>query len=148
VAIKGILLDTHAWIWLRAGTLKTADADLDRIRQAAENHNWFVCSFSLTEIAHSFKRKRLQFDKPLLSWFRDALLPPGPQIISITPELAATTAQLPDSFHGDPGDRFLAATAILEDLVIVTHDKVLLRYAKQGLFQAIKVDEVKVKHAR
>ena len=143
----GLLLDTHAWVWLRAGTLASKPENLDIIRNAAAAANWFVSSFSLSEIAHAVSRKRLALDRPILKWFQDSLLPPGPRIIEITPRIAAATLQLPATFQGDPGNRILAATAITENLILCTHDDLLLRFGKQGLFQTIKVSEMKEKHA-
>jgi PIN domain nuclease of toxin-antitoxin system len=140
---RGILLDTHAFIWLQ-GQMLTAKAEvLAALRTAAEDDNWFVTSFTFYEVAHAVGRKRLHLDRELMEWFRVAASPPSPRIVEITPELAATTILLPSSFHGDPGDRILAATAILHDLTLCTHDKALLRHGQQGLFRALRVDEIK-----
>jgi PIN domain nuclease of toxin-antitoxin system len=148
VALKaGLLLDTHAWVWLRAGTLASKPENLEIIRDAAAASNWFISSFSFSEIAHAVSRNRLALDRPILKWFQDSLRPPGPRIIEITPVIAASTLQLPTTFQGDPGDRILAATAITENLILCTHDDLLLRFSKQGLFQTLKVSETKEKHA-
>jgi PIN domain nuclease of toxin-antitoxin system len=44
-------------------------------------------------------------------------------------------------FHGDPGDRLLAAAALSHELALCTHDKQLLRFGRQGLYKALKVNE-------
>jgi PIN domain nuclease of toxin-antitoxin system len=138
---RGILLDTHAFIWLQ-GRLLTAKVDvLTTLRAAAEENNWFISSFLFYEVAYAVGRKRLHLDRDLKEWFRMAISPPSPRIIEITPEISAATVLLPSSFHGDPGDRILAATAILHDLTLCTHDKALLRHGKQGLLRTLKVDE-------
>jgi len=138
-----VLLDTHAWIWLRFGTL-TAKADvLEVLREAAEDQNWFVPSFSFYEIAHAVSRKRLQLDMPLLDWLRGGSSLGMPLVLPVSPEIAAATHLLPESFHGDPGDRIVAATAVAHNLTLCTHDKELLRYGKQGLFRTVKVNEKK-----
>jgi PIN domain nuclease of toxin-antitoxin system len=142
----GILLDTHAFIWLQ-GRILTAKADvLATLRTAAEEDNWFISSFMFYEVAYAVARKRLHLDRELKEWFRMAMSPPSPRIVEISPEISATTVLLPSSFHGDPGDRILAATAILHDLTLCTHDKALLRHGKQGLFSTLKVNEVLQKH--
>jgi PIN domain nuclease of toxin-antitoxin system len=139
---RGILLDTHAFIWLQ-GRILTAKADvLTTLRTAAEENNWFISSFLFYEVAYAVGRERLHLDRDLKEWFRMAMSPPSPRIVEITPEISATTILLPSSFHGDPGDRILAATAILHDLTLCTHDKALLRHGKQGLFRTLKVNEV------
>jgi PIN domain nuclease of toxin-antitoxin system len=139
----GVLLDTHTWIWLEAGTLDAKSEVLQSIRQAASERNLFISSFSLNEIAYAVTRKRLDFGQPLLSWFQAALRYPGPQLLDVTPKSAAASLQLPPTFHGDPGDRILAATAIVHNLTLCTHDDLLLRFGKQGLFSALKVKEIK-----
>jgi PIN domain nuclease of toxin-antitoxin system len=121
---------------------------MQRIRQATSEGHLSLCSFSMTEIAHKVARKRLTLGEPTLSWFRASLRRPGPRLLDITPEIAALTAQLPETFQGDPGDRILAATAIVEDLTICTHDDLLLRFGKQGLFRVMKVSQKKEKHGR
>ncbi len=140
---SGWLLDTHALIWLRAGTLTAKPDDLEVLRLAAKAGAWFICSFSLSEIAYAVSRKRLLLDRPLPDWFHAALRRPGPGSLDITPEVAAATAALPATFHGDPGDRILAATAIVHNLTICTHDDLLLKFSKQGLYKALKVSEIK-----
>lgn len=139
----GVLLDTHTWIWLEAGTLDARQEVLQTIRQAASARSLFVSSFSLNEIAYAVTRKRLDLGQPVLSWFQAALRYPGPQLLDITPRAAAATMQLPAKFQGDPGDRILAATAMVHNLTLCTHDDLLLHFGKQGLFSALKVKEIK-----
>ncbi len=139
----GILLDTHTFIWLQ-GRILTAKPDvLAALKIAADNKNWFISSFTFYEVAHSVARKRLHLDRDLMEWFRVAMFHPAPRIIDITPDIAAATAALPATFHGDPGDRILAATAIVHNLTICTHDDLLLKFSKQGLYKALKVSEIK-----
>jgi PIN domain nuclease of toxin-antitoxin system len=116
---------------------------MDTLREASAKATWFISSMSLFEIAHAVMRKRLELDRPLLDWFHDALRLPGPRVLEITPEVAAATLRLPKTFHGDPGDRILAATAIIENLTLCTRDDALLQFGKQGVFAALKVSEVK-----
>ncbi len=145
---SGLLLDTHTWLWLESGTLTAIPEVIEEIRQATHERKLMLCSFSLTEVAHQIARKRLTLARPLLSWFQNSLRPPGPLLLDISPEIATATVHLPETFHGDPGDRILAATAIVHGLTICTHDDLLLRFGKQGLFRSLKVNEVKEKHAR
>jgi PIN domain nuclease of toxin-antitoxin system len=139
----GVLLDTHSLIWLRSGKLAARPEVLEILEQASIDAEWFVSSISLSEIAHAVMRKRLTFDRPLLDWFHQALRYPGPRVLEITPEIAAATLQLPENFHGDPGDRILAATAIIENLALCTHDDALLRFGKLGIFTTLKISEIK-----
>jgi len=44
----------------------------------------------------------------------------------------------PDSFHGDPADRIIVATARLHNLAIMTRDKKIIAYGKKRFVRAIK----------
>ncbi len=144
MAIKaGVLLDTHSWVWLQFGRLTAKPEVLDTLRDASANADWFISSISLYEVAHAVMRKRLDLYSPVLDWLHQALRHPGPRVLQITPEIAAATLNLPASFHGDPGDRILAATAIIGNLALCTHDDALLRFGKLGIFHTLKVSEIK-----
>jgi PIN domain nuclease of toxin-antitoxin system len=138
---NGLLLDTHAWIWLRAGTLAAGPEALAQLRQAAQNGTWFISTFSYFEIAHAVARGRIQLDRPLRDWLRESSGRNDPQSIELSPEIAAATATLPASFHGDPGDRLITATALVHGLTICTHDNNLLRYGRQGLVSVLRINE-------
>lgn len=50
-------------------------------------------------------------------------------VLPITPQIAALSAQLPTEINKDPADRLIAATALTENIPLVTADK-NLRNAK------------------
>lgn len=49
-------------------------------------------------------------------------------LLPITPTLAVYSTQLPAAFHKDPFDRVIVATAIQENLTVVTRDERILSY--------------------
>lgn len=65
---------------------------------------------------------------------REALAVPGAELLPITPIVAVQAAQLPDSFPGDPCDRLIVATALVEAATLLTKDR---RILSSGLVQAI-----------
>ena len=138
---EGILLDTHTWLWLDSDRLTAKPEVLQELQAAFEADLAFVTSISLLEIAHAVSKGRLSLGLSLSQWFRAALGPPGPRILELTPQIASTVLQLPEDFHGDPGDRILAATAIAKRLTLFTHDVALLRFGKQGIYKFRKVRE-------
>ena len=113
-----IVLDTHAWIWWA-----TRDARLSRRAQreidAADALG--VSPVSCYEAARLALRGRIQFDRDVEVWIRQALAQPHVVVLDITPEICVAAALLTD-FHGDPFDRLLAATALEHDATIVTKD--------------------------
>lgn len=139
--ISGVLLDTHTWVWLQNGQLDM-HGELEQVLQNALDKNaLFTCSISMLEIANAVHRGRMTFDRSLPEWFETSQRNPGVRLIDITPEIALDTMKLPATFHGDPGDRLITATARIENLILLTHDRDLLRFGKQGLMRTMKVNK-------
>ncbi len=55
---------------------------------------------------------------------------PGVVTATLTPTIAAAAASLPGSFHSDPADRILVATAAAYGAQFFTRDKRIREYAK------------------
>ena len=53
---------------------------------------------------------------------------PGIQLLDLTPRIAVESTQLPGDFHRDPADQILVATARVQNIPLVTADKLILRY--------------------
>ena len=56
----------------------------------------------------------------------------GYLLVPLDAAAAAESTLLPGDPQGDPADRFLIATARVEDLVLATRDRLILHYGKQG----------------
>jgi PIN domain nuclease of toxin-antitoxin system len=80
-----------------------------------------ACSpISFYEIAYSSFRKRLELHTSREDFIAAAKA--RIDLVPISPQIAICAGELPAPFHGDPMDRIIAATAIVEDCVLVTHD--------------------------
>ena len=122
-----ILLDTHIWIWWVADeTLLTQD-QISVIKQN-ESTGIGVSVISFWEIAMLVEKKRLDFTMPVRKWLKTALLYPGVTPIDITIDIAIDSVQLPKSFHKDPADRIIVATAKSLDCELLTNDQNILNY--------------------
>jgi PIN domain nuclease of toxin-antitoxin system len=113
-----ILLDTHAWVWWvadKARLSRVAKARLDKEDQLA------ISDISLWEVATLVAKGRLLLDRDPTDWLIQASS--GVEIIPIRPPIAVRSTQLGRSFHGDPADRLIVATAILENASLVTRDE-------------------------
>ena len=73
------------------------------------------------------QRKRITLSIPTEAW-RHRLLEMGLVELPITGEIGITAAEL-NGFHGDPADRFIAATAILEGGTLITADEEILNWS-------------------
>jgi PIN domain nuclease of toxin-antitoxin system len=83
-----------------------------------------VSAISFWELAQLIERDRIDPDLSPAEWRRRALAA-GLLELPLTGEIGIRAAEL-DGFHGDPGDRMLAATAIVHDAVMVTGDQQIL----------------------
>lgn len=68
------------------------------------------------------RRGRLDLDRPVLTWIRQALALPGVEIAPLTPEVAVRASALGGGVS-DPADRIIAATALEARAPLVTLDE-------------------------
>jgi PIN domain nuclease of toxin-antitoxin system len=115
-----VVLDTHAWIWWVSEPAKLGRVARREIGRAKKIGVPAICCL---EVATLSSRGRIRLDRPALEWMQDALALPCVELISITPAVAVKAAELPTSFSGDPADRLVAATAILESALLITKDQ-------------------------
>jgi PIN domain nuclease of toxin-antitoxin system len=106
---------------------------LNAIRAARRaNLGVYVSPFTAWEVGTLVAKIRVQLTLASDVWFANLLAQPGVRLAPLTPaELLASTA-LPGSPPSDPADRIIAATARLHGQIIVTRDRKLLAYAKEG----------------
>ncbi|MFZ0956271.1 MAG: type II toxin-antitoxin system VapC family toxin [Candidatus Sulfotelmatobacter sp.] len=116
-----LLLDTHIWIWSLQDP-KRLGRRLLRELHNPENELW-LSPISTWEalMLHDKGRVRLHGDPD--AWVIRATAPF--QEAPLTHEIAAVSRRL-NLPQRDPADRFLAATALVLDLVLVTADASLL----------------------
>lgn len=113
------ILDTHAWIWWVAKPSRLSV----RARQAIDHAETVsVCAISCWEVAMLVAKGRLELDREVDIWIRQALAQPRCALLPLTPEVAVESTRLLN-FTGDPADRMIAATAILERATMVTKDR-------------------------
>ncbi len=105
------LLDTHAWIWYVADPGKLTRTELNALDALTFDNRPFLSDFSLWEVATLVAIKRLRLDRPLERWLAAAARPAVVRIASVSVSVAIELAALPDTFHRDPADRTIVATA-------------------------------------
>jgi len=132
-----VLLDTHAWVWLVGDDPQLNRAARHAISIAVAQDGLFLSPISLWEITLKSSRGNLELDRPVRSWIPRAIELTGIHLVPITAEIACACAELPAEFHGDPADRLIAATARVEGMTLITHDRNMLALAKKGYFHAI-----------
>jgi PIN domain nuclease of toxin-antitoxin system len=122
-----MILDTHIWVWWNQNDPQLSLRQKNAIEDV-RTKGIGICTISLLEIARLVQRGRIILPKPTQEWFDIALAQEGVIFISITPEIAIGSVTLPDTFHKDPADRLIVATARAYDCPLVTADKEILAY--------------------
>jgi PIN domain nuclease of toxin-antitoxin system len=115
-----IILDTHVWIWWMDGGAQLP-ADYLALIQAEAANGMGVCAISCWEVAKLVELGRLQLTLPVDRWLAQGLVPV--QLLPLSPEVAVGSTQLPGSFHRDPADQMIVATARHYDCPLVTLDQ-------------------------
>ncbi|MGH8070814.1 MAG: type II toxin-antitoxin system VapC family toxin [Candidatus Entotheonellia bacterium] len=122
-----ILLDTHIWVWWVDDNQQLVDRPRhliqDNVRSGLE-----VSAISCWEVAKLVQYGRLELACPLEEWMEQALAYPGVQLIELTPRIAIESTKLPGSFHRDPADQIIVATARVYDIPLLTVDSRILQY--------------------
>jgi len=118
------LADTHVLIWLMEGGGALGRGTRNLIDEALGGDVFGVSAVSFWEVAMLAEKGRIGLKRAPAVW-RRVVLDLGVAEIPLTGDIAVAAATLKD-FHGDPADRFIAATAMAGDSVLVTADARLL----------------------
>ena len=120
-----IVLDTHVWVWWVNGDDRLTETQRAAVEQADDLG---VSGISCWEVAKLVELGRLALDRPVLDWLRAALTYPGVRLLPLSPEVAVGSTTLPGTFHRDPADQVVVATARAYGCQVVTSDRKILAY--------------------
>ncbi len=122
-----MLLDTHVLVWSavepeRLG--RKAKALLLDPEQAL-----CVSSVSVLEIARLNALAQLRLASPVAVWCERARRAIGASPVGMDDAIAVEAYALPGSFHADPADRILVATARINGWRLMTADDRIIKYS-------------------
>ena len=116
-----LLLDTHIWLWSLHDPKRLGKRVQHELKDPA-NERW-LSPISTWEALTLNAKNRIRLPADLDQWVARATAPFREAPLTHEIALAARQLSLP---HEDPADRFLAATAQVLDLTLVTADSALL----------------------
>jgi len=120
-----LLLDTHAAIWFATEDESMGRRSRALADEALKEGQLGVSAISFWEIALLVSKGRLQAVTPPAE-LRTLLLDSGVVELAVTGDIALLSVAL--DLHGDPADRFIAATAIAHRATLASADERLLKW--------------------
>lgn len=115
-----LLLDTHVWIWRLLAPERLSD---DAERAVADRESTLHLSpISTWETLVLARKGRLSLMPSPAEWVLDALRRTALTTVPLSHGIALRSEALPGLESADPADRFLVATALEYELVLVTAD--------------------------
>ncbi len=126
-----LLLDTHVWIWYLAGDITRLAASvvslLDRI---GSKSNLRVSDMSYWEVAVKAAKKKITLSLDAAIWLQRAERAPGIRFLPIDRDVLLLSSRLLGTAHNDPADRMLIASAQINNIPLVTADRLIIEYAR------------------
>lgn len=119
-----LLLDTHVWLWSLLDPDRLSDQACHRL--ADPGNTLALSPVSVWEALMLADKGRVLLRPDPWSWIRTALTVRPLREIPLTFDIALGSRSIRLD-HDDPADRFIAATAMVHGLTLVTADRPLLR---------------------
>ena len=120
-----ILLDSHVVIWLAITPKRISAPAAGAIKQAREaGETLAISAATIYEVECAIRCGNVQLAVPhqaVLAEIRSRF-----DVLPVTETIASFAAQLAESFQGDPFDRFIVATAVLANCLLISADRKIL----------------------
>ena len=116
--MPNLLLDTCALLWLASGS---SNLSKEARRRIDNSFVVYVSPISLWEIARKVQKGKLQLPLEPSEWFARVREQHNLTLLPLSDAVMFKAATLPE-IHKDPADRFIIATALLNNLDVVSTD--------------------------
>lgn len=126
-----LLLDTCALLFL-ANDSRINAATLQEVSDASYDGRLHVSPVSAWEIGIGVSKGKIKLPTPPLDFFDRFVERMQAKLSPLTPAIMLLSSFLPGRIHGDPMDRMLVSTARALNLVLVTSDRPILAYGREG----------------
>jgi len=122
------LLDTHVWIWWYMNPGNLSGKVIELISEISNYEELLLSAISPWEFCKLIEKKRLFIKGSPLKWLEEAFDLPKLRLVPLLPQIAFESTNLVQPFHDDPADQIIVATAKIENVMIITKDKLLHDY--------------------
>jgi len=118
-----IVLDTHVLVWWVGGNRKRLSRRAGHaLEQHGKRNELLVSTVTLFELVTLERRGRLRLRIPVTEWLSNLKRLPEYILEPVTDDIAERAGQFGDTFPADPADRLIAATSLVREVPLVTHD--------------------------
>lgn len=121
-----LLLDTHVWVWTQEEPQRLGPRTKRLV--LAPEHEAGVSPISTLEIARLVAAGEIELSTALSEWVARSMADLAAHTVAMSHEVSMEAYALPGTFHRDPADRVLVATARRNGLTLVTADDRILAY--------------------
>ncbi len=121
--MMNLLLDTHIFLWSLLEPEKLASHVASELENT--DNNLWLSPISTWEMLILIEKGRIIINSDPVEWIRSVIRKIPVKEAPINHEVAIQSRLL-NFPHHDPADRFIAATALIYDLTLITADKRLL----------------------
>lgn len=130
------MLDTHVLVWWVAGDVGKLSPEARSVLSLSHHPvgpetadtSIIVSSVTALEIAQLEQRGRLTLTMEISVWLATVASIPGIVFVPVDNDIAVQSVQLPGTFHEDPADRIIVATARKYGAPLVTADRLIHAY--------------------
>ncbi|MCC6960950.1 MAG: type II toxin-antitoxin system VapC family toxin [Dehalococcoidia bacterium] len=122
-----ILLDTQVWVWWVSQSDRIR-GPIQHLLERSVGDGLAVSWFSAWEVAKKTSLGKLELGLDPDLWLDLAIHGPGVRMVDVTGEILLESTRLPGSFHRDPADQIIVASARILDIPIVTTDERIVAY--------------------
>ncbi len=129
------LIDTHIWIWWLEGSNDLRRSHREALDALSESERPKLSVISFWEVSLLVEKRRYVPGKSFEEWLRFAAGPATVSLVQLDLAIARELLEIPRSFHADPADRILVATARTLAVPLLTYDD---RIRKSGLVKLWK----------
>lgn len=132
-----LLLDTCALIWIM-NNAELSPAAIQYVDEAYDRGDAVYASpVTAWEIGLQASRGRFKSILTPQRWLEELLRSPNIKLAELTPKVLLESSFLPGSPPRDPADRIIIATAREFGLTVVTRDRAILEYAREGYLNSV-----------
>ncbi len=132
------LLDTCAAMYLIANDPLSKDANA-AINGSVDNHGSLAVSpITAWEVGLLGSKGRFVSALSPQEWLEHLRQLPGIVLCGLTADILLKSTSLPGTFHKDPADRIIAATAREYGFTVMTRDRALLDYGREGYLSVLE----------